>query len=568
MRKRGLTALLALVLTLSMVPMQAWAAPAEAAAIASGPDTLDADELFAGYVERTFHGVQNRREDMLARWGETALSGANLRMYNLLKGKIVQVANGSLSSSSFQFDTAGMGITFTGGRLHGVDVDLVIEALLADFPYELYWFNKSKGYSCTWSYNQNGTVLSIEYKLHVYEDYAVYSADRKEYYIYRPDTAKTGAAAEAAKNAQALVSSCGGLSDYDKLTAYRDYICANSTYNHKAAQVGTSSAGGDPWQLIYVFDNDPSTNVVCEGYAKAFKYLCDLSEFSDDIACYIVTGDTAGPHMWNIVRINGQSYLADITNCDADNIKPLDALFLAGDPHGAANGYTIHVPRYEVGSGHHVAAYDISYTYDTRTIRLYGADVLTLAAAGYTPADIPSPPSTPSEPSAPDFTDLAPNAFYLDAVNWAVANHITTGTTTTSFSPGRTCTHGEILTFLWRAAGEPESGAQPPIPLDGDEFYYEAARWAAELGAVGPDFSPDAPCTRLSAMFYIWYAFGTPDPEGRNPFSDVPMDAPGAQAAMWAMDHGITTGTTDTTFSPDKICSRGEIVTFLHRAYE
>ena len=347
MKKRCLAALLALVLVLSALPAQAWAAPSP------------------------------------IRYGQSVLTGNNLQLYNALKEQITQVADGSLDSSTFQLDVSGMGITYLNGTLQGADNNLIFIALLSDLPYELYWFDKTKGWGCTWKYNSStGQVRSMEYQLCAYEEYAVHSANGRAYYPYQLNTAKTSAAKACLKTARDLVDRCAGLSDYDKLRAYRDYLCDNNTYNHKAAETGSAVAGGGPWQIIYMFDNNPSTNVVCEGYSKAFKYLCDLSVFSNDVACYIVSGDANGRHMWNIVRINGQSYLADITNCDPDSgsTKPLEEAFLAGDPNGTANGCAAHLPRYALDDWNYMPAQDIRYTYESDIKRLYSADVLKLSA--------------------------------------------------------------------------------------------------------------------------------------------------------------------------------------------
>ena len=166
------------------------------------------------------------------------------------------------------------------------------------------------------------------------------------------------------------------------------------------------------------------------------------------------------------------------------------------------------------------------------------------------------------------FTDLKPDGYYLDAVKWAVNLDITTGKTDTTFAPGLKCSHSEILTFLWRAAGKPESSAQPPIAMKGDEFYYKAVKWAAEKGMIGGDFDPKAGCTRADAVNYIWQAFGKPAAAYDGRFTDVPAGSPYATAVAWALANEVTTGATATTFSPAKICNRGEIVTFLYRAYK
>lgn len=152
-------------------------------------------------------------------------------------------------------------------------------------------------------------------------------------------------------------------------------------------------------------------------------------------------------------------------------------------------------------------------------------------------------------------------------MSWAVEKGITSGTSANTFTPNRDCTHGEILTFLWRAAGKPESKAEAPIQLKDSDWYAGAVRWAAEKGVVGADFDPNKPCTQVEAVNYIWQAFNKPNAAASN-FTDVPAQADYAGAVSWAVEKGVTQGTSGTTFSPDKVCSRAEIVTFLYRAYK
>lgn len=147
MGKRYSAILLAAALTLSILPVRAWAVQpdpmVEAASISSSSDALGNDELFAGYVEQTFY--TDRYEAMLARYGETVLSGANLQVYNRLRTEIAKVANGSLNSSVFEIDISDLGVTYSGGSLQGVNTRAILDALLADLPYELYWFDKTTG---------------------------------------------------------------------------------------------------------------------------------------------------------------------------------------------------------------------------------------------------------------------------------------------------------------------------------------------------------------------------------------------------------------------------------------
>lgn len=163
------------------------------------------------------------------------------------------------------------------------------------------------------------------------------------------------------------------------------------------------------------------------------------------------------------------------------------------------------------------------------------------------------------------FTDVPTGEWYTDPVAWAVQEKIAMGATDTTFAPSQDCSHIQILTFLWRAAGKPESTAAAPVALEGD--YDGAIRWATEKGMIGEAFEPHNPCTRAEAMYYIWQAFDKPSAEASS-FTDVDANADYAGAVSWAVEKKVTAGTGDgTTFSPDEICTRGHIVTFLKRAY-
>lgn len=175
-------------------------------------------------------------------------------------------------------------------------------------------------------------------------------------------------------------------------------------------------------------------------------------------------------------------------------------------------------------------------------------------------------PSTPAQASG--FTDVQPNAYYNDAVRWAVEEGITTGTSATTFNPGSTCTRAQIITFLWRANGSPEpAGTASVNDVKASDYYYKAVLWAAENGIIsGKSFSPNSPCTRAMAVEFIWKQSGSPSASGNSGFTDVADSASYAKAVSWALDKGVTGGTSNTTFSPDATCTRAQIVTFLHRA--
>ena len=166
------------------------------------------------------------------------------------------------------------------------------------------------------------------------------------------------------------------------------------------------------------------------------------------------------------------------------------------------------------------------------------------------------------------FADVLSTTYYYDAVYWAVEQKITFGTSTTTFSPDATCNRAQILSFLWRANGSPEPTIRNPFKdIKDSDYFYKAALWAAEKGMVsGSIFNSDIPCTRASTMEYMWKNAGKPNTTVKTNFIDVPTDADYTQAVAWAMKNGVTVGTSATTFSPDTICTRGQIVTFLYRA--
>ena len=175
-----------------------------------------------------------------------------------------------------------------------------------------------------------------------------------------------------------------------------------------------------------------------------------------------------------------------------------------------------------------------------------------------------------------NFVDVKPTDYFYDSVKWAVNSNITKGTTATTFSPYKTCTRAEIVTFLWRAAGSktptitrnPFTDVAPSMGMD----YYYAILWASQNGiAAGTSattFSPNATCTRAQIVTFLWRYSNKPAGYYSNPFTDVNKAEHAAyyDAILWAVGKGITKGTTATTFSPYGTCTRGEAVTFLYRA--
>ena len=172
------------------------------------------------------------------------------------------------------------------------------------------------------------------------------------------------------------------------------------------------------------------------------------------------------------------------------------------------------------------------------------------------------------------FRDVQPNAYYYEAMLWAYAHEpqITKGTTASTFSPNAACTRGQVVTFLWRARGcpAPKHRTLPFTDVTEDAFYYEAVLWAVENGITnGVDashFGPGQSCTRAQVVTFLWRDALLPEPNGGgNSFTDV-TGGYYARAVAWAVENHITNGTDDTHFSPDVACTRGQIVTFLYRA--
>lgn len=358
----------------------------------TGVEMPDNDELFEAYLQQLPYGDLGIAP--LANWGESegVLNENEKIVYETLKAFAKRAAAGEEADSygiatdvelSWTFEELGisgwndanLGQAVQEKMQQTLDISKVLDALLADCPADLYWFDKtyynadvsalSYGYSFSQTPARDGVVLSgVKINMVVAEDYRKAGAS-----VYDLDSDKIQSAQKAIQNAEQIVAENVGKSDYEKMVAYKDAICERTSYNTNAANGGASY--GDPWQLIYVFDDDASTNVVCEGYSKAFQYLCDLS----GIDCYTVTGTMdGGAHMWNIVPMDGVNYLVDVTNCDSGTIGYPDQLFMAGATGSVENGYTA-----AVNGG------SILYDYDVSTENLYGEGPLTLSAEDYVP---------------------------------------------------------------------------------------------------------------------------------------------------------------------------------------
>lgn len=178
------------------------------------------------------------------------------------------------------------------------------------------------------------------------------------------------------------------------------------------------------------------------------------------------------------------------------------------------------------------------------------------------------------DPDINPFTDVKESYFYYNAVLWAVKNGVTSGITETVFGPDEICTRAQAVTFLWRSAGKPEpAGVENPfVDIKSDSYYYKAVLWAVEegitTGTSSTTFSPGENCSRSQIVTFLWRAHGKEIVAAANPFKDVGNKNYYYNAVLWAVKNNITTGIEKDIFSPDTDCTRGQIVTFLYRSVQ
>ena len=181
---------------------------------------------------------------------------------------------------------------------------------------------------------------------------------------------------------------------------------------------------------------------------------------------------------------------------------------------------------------------------------------------------------TVKEEAKNPFTDVPDDSYYLNPVQWAVDNKITAGTTPTTFDPNGNCMRAVVVTFLWRAAGEPKAtnAVNPFTDVHEGDYFYDAVLWAVEnkitAGLTPTTFGPTALCNRAQVVTFLYRAMGNPEVKNtEHPFTDIVETEFYYQPMLWAVENGITAGLTATTFGPTATCNRAQVVTFLYRAY-
>ena len=376
----------------------------------------------------------------LAAPARSGLSAKDQKVYDMLRTEVGRVLSGTSASTIFSLTFEGFQSVWTASELgvksivsgDGIALDAaealadrmaafctddpqkILLALLADLPYDLYWYDKTAqtGYGLDLGYPAFRASMNEDEEWILYP--SAYDPDHPTdrvpvtYQFQLPVSGDYGYAhlftgkRKSVGSAQSIVAKYAGKSDYEKLLGYAAEICELTDYDKNSS----GSKYGDRWQVTNVFDGDKSTKVLCEGYAKAFKYLCDLTKFdSNRIECRLVSGlmqsvpgengrVTSGSHMWNIVTMDdGRNYLVDVTNSDM-NGGP-EFLSLKGG-----------VPVYGVYTFQDY----FTYTYDEQTKKVWSTLDLVLATEDYKrPAQTAPAKETPkSEPSGTKQQNAAP----------------------------------------------------------------------------------------------------------------------------------------------------------------
>ena len=336
------------------------------------------------------------------------MTGNEKIAYEKTRNYIIDVANGRRVSTTFTIKFADLELgnhhSFTAEELGvnsiivdgqisdeaanamikmaSINMQDIVYKVLVDLPFDCYWFDKTAVVKAD-NYSIGATSYGNSVTLHYVGDGITFRFPVVSAYEggaeYNVSTGGVNRAMIASANALEIVNRYSNLSDYGKLMKYREEICGLVDYNYSAVE-DKDTPYGDPWNPVYVFDGNDDTNVVCEGYSKAYKYLCDLSDFENDVTCITVAGNfktsygTNNGHMWNIVSLgNGMNYMVDLTNCDNGSIGYYDRLMFkkySANPDPKTYRYTI-------------SSVTIQYTYYNHMVGIYCDAALDLSDAEF-----------------------------------------------------------------------------------------------------------------------------------------------------------------------------------------
>ncbi len=441
--------LLSMALAVTFIPNVVFAAPedgeeaqgtvtleTEAETVQPDVDLAEPDELLQTYLDQLVKGEAaevpaSGKQKLKKAPRKTVLGETDQRVYDILKAAIEEIAAGERTSTVIEVpmsevfteegalepkteEDLGVPIKIDGAinpdardaffALYSVDYASINKALLTDLPYDLYWYDKSRQGAVTFStgyYSYSNTEIGwadgaeqcMTFSFKVSREYSASDADD----TYEINAELPQRVVSAASKINEVLAENAEESDLNKLTNYKEAICDLTGYNEEAAADSENYPTNDPWQLIWVFDEDDTTKVVCEGYSKAFQYLCDRTGFTDEaIESHLMTGqmygdegtEGAGPHMWNVVQMDDEkNYLVDVTNCDDGTIGDganenlPDWLFLRGySQHDSSDTYV-----FKCDNNPESDQNTITFVYGDDTLALYAAEELELSETDYDP---------------------------------------------------------------------------------------------------------------------------------------------------------------------------------------
>ncbi len=485
---------------------------------------LDNDDLYDQYVDHlmdsedgvTIEEYNDSDVDTGYYAAKSKLTKYGKTVYELFKEQIIKISNGECESALIEipYDSiygADETFTFTASELNMTQITdensreavdkvnnlisnnaiepgfgNVYDAIVTDVPYYLYWSSGYVTYTTPVVQEVSHTNDSITVKPRVGNQKISYNISVSSTYANsdnQVDTSKTSVAKNAFNNASELVNQARSMTDLEKLKFYKNSICDLTDYAFN------TWIGSDQRQIIHVFDQDNATKVVCEGYAKAFKYLCDLTSFSSaEVECRLATGylkvDEGGyePHMWNIVQLrNNENYLVDVTNCDDGMFGSPDILYMKGES-GKVN---------QVIDGNQTWGYQIAhpsntvfYYYDSSNYNnMRSESELTLVNSQQSDPQ-PDPQTDPQPDPQPDQQDSVATVMMYRLYNPNSGEHFYTGSI-----EERT----NLVNAGWNWEGNgweaPVSGGYPVYrlynPNAGDHHYTNSDEEKNNLIAVG-----------------------------------------------------------------------------------
>jgi uncharacterized repeat protein (TIGR02543 family) len=562
------------------------------------------------------HGADHVYADSEKRLiGRESLSGElAVCLYDYLAEKIRAVAMGGISSTEFTFTFEDIGVsknTFTRAEL-GIpestpareidfpaahkkmlsllgftpetDINKVVKALQLDYPFETFWFDST--YSMGFAYSLPGIALkggnftftgNALIKMAVCAEYSSSGAVG----TYSADTNAMAARAAFIQNADAIIAEAEneGLSDFEKLKRYKDRICELVTYDFDALGGGVNY--GDPWQLISVFDGNPFTNVVCEGYSKAFRYLVANSSFDADIECRIATGImtdryNSGSHMWNIVSVDGKNYHVDVTNSDEGMSGQYGALFMVGcdgqntGDDGRITDYTININSYNI----------LNYRYDEKTrsyMSLYADDKVVISDEDYkekdeftitfdanggkkAPAAMKKTRGKALEIAFADSALPVRDGYFI--IGWSEEADATDPEYTV-VAPFEFTKNADVTLYaVWQ-----ENPFEDCIRTAWHKRYIGYVYYRGTMtGHSGTEFGHAAGLLRCEMITLLWKLEGKPAvSDAVSPFEDVHPKNYYLPSVIWGKENGITTGKDPLHFDPLSGITRQEFVVMLYR---